>query len=109
MTDLADRRTTEFVAERDDGEYVLDDIGTEQTFTRVRSSSIVDDDPTSATVTVCCEATYRRDGWNVRIESEVTQRCDAGRFFIDAHLVAHDGGAEFARRTWSHEIDRNHV
>ena len=108
VTDLAERRTT-FVAERDDGEYVLDDIDTVQTFTRVRSSSIVDDDPTSATATVTCVATYRRGDWDVRVDTEVTQRCDSGRFFVDASLVAHDGGRESARRTWSHEIERDHL
>jgi hypothetical protein len=108
VTDLAQRRTT-FIAERDDGEYVLDDIGTVQTFTRVRSSSIVDDDPLSATVTVTSVATYRRDDWDVRIDTEVTQRCDADRFSIDAHLVASEAGGEFARRTWTHVIDRDHL
>jgi uncharacterized protein len=108
VTDLAHQRTT-FIAERDDGEYVLDDIGTVQTFTRVRSSSIVDDDPLSATATVTSVATYRRDDWDVRIDTEVTQRCDRDRFFIDAHLVAHDGDQEFVRRTWTHEIDRDHL
>jgi uncharacterized protein len=108
VTDLASRRTT-FIAERDDGEYVLDDIGTVQTFTRVRSSSIVDDDPLSATATVTSCATYRRDDWDVRIDTEVTQRCDADRFYIDAHLVVHEGDREFARRSWSHVIDRDHL
>ena len=108
VTDLAERRTT-FVAERDDGEYVLDDIDTTQTFTRVRSNSIVDDDPQSATATVTSAATYRREGWNVPVETEVHQYCDADHFFVDAHLVAFDGADEFARCSWSHVIERDHL
>ena len=39
---------TESIASRDDGDYILDDIGTKLSFTRVRHSTIIDNEPLSA-------------------------------------------------------------
>ncbi|MFN0280792.1 MAG: CocE/NonD family hydrolase [Kineosporiaceae bacterium] len=102
-------RTTQFVASRDDGVYVLDDIGTAQSFTRVRSSSIGDGDPTSARADVECRATYRRDGWDVRVETDISLTCTAREFVMTARLGAYDGGELFAERRFEYAIDRDHV
>ena len=106
--DLGERRTT-FVASRDDGVYVLDDIGTEQTFTRVRSSSVVDDEPLSATASVECRASYRRGEWDVRVESDIVMSCAAETFLIEARLTAYEGDEVFAERRFERLIRRDHV
>ena len=106
--DLGERRT-EFVASRDDGVYVLDDIGSEQSFTRVRSSSVQADEPTSARADVQCRATYRRGAWDARIESDVSMTCTAEAFLMTARLTAYDGGQVFAERRFEYSIDRDHV
>ena len=106
--DLGERRT-DFIASRDDGVYVIDDIGTEQSFTRVRSSSIVDGEPQTARATVECRATYRRDGWNVRVESDLAMSCDAASFIVTARLAAFDGEELFAERHFHRTIPRDHV
>jgi putative CocE/NonD family hydrolase len=108
IRDLGERRT-EFVAARDDGRYVLDDIGTELTFTRVRSSTIVDDEPLSATARYHSTATFHRHDWDCRVESEITMTCSAESFHLDAQLTAHDGGQLFAERTFHRTIPRDHV
>ena len=108
VRDLGARRT-EFVASRDDGVYVLDDIGTEQSFTRVRSSSIVDDDPLSARAHVACTATYSRGDWQARIESDLEMTCDAESFYINARLTTYDGDAVFVDRRYSRTIPRDHL
>ena len=77
-----DERRTDVVASRDDGVYILDDIGTEQSFTRVRSHSIVDGDPTSARASVTSRATYRRDEWDVRVEADIAMTCTADTFVV---------------------------
>jgi uncharacterized protein len=108
IRDLGERRT-DFVASRDDGVYVIDAVGTEQSFTRVRSSSVVDDEPLKATASVECRATYRRGDWNVRVESDITMTCNEHQFLVDARLAAFDGGELFAERLFHRNIPRGHL
>ena len=108
VRDLSQRRT-DFIASRDDGVYVIDGIGTEQSFTRVRTSSIVDGEPLTATATVVCRATYRRDDWNVRVESDLAMSCDETSFIVTARLAAFDGDELFAERHFHRTIARDHV
>ncbi len=107
VRDLGARRT-DFIASRDDGVYVIDDIGTEQSFTRVRTSSIVDGDPLSARATVECRATYRRTEWNVRVESDLAMSCDETSFIMTARLAAFDDDELFAERHFHRIIPRDH-
>jgi putative CocE/NonD family hydrolase len=106
--DLGECRT-DFIAARDDGQYVLDDIGTELTFTRVRKSSIVDDEPLSATATYHSTATFRRDDWDCSVESEITMTCDAESFYLAARLTAHEGEQLFTQRSFHRTIPRDHI
>ena len=108
VRDLGERRT-EFVAARDDGEYVLDDIGTRQSFTRVRSSSVVDGQPSSARASVECRATYRRDGWDVRIETDIRMTCTPTQFLLSARLSTFEHDIAFVERRWERTIERDHV
>jgi uncharacterized protein len=88
---------------------VIDAIGTEQSFTRVRSSSIVDDEPQTATASVECRATYRRGDWNVRVESDIAMSCNEHEFVLDARLSAFEGGGLFAERLFHRTIPRGHL
>jgi putative CocE/NonD family hydrolase len=108
LRDLGERRT-HLIASRDDGVYVLDDIGTEQSFTRVRSSSIVDGEPLQARATVECRASYRREDWNVRVESDLEMSCDEMFFIVTARLAAFDDDELFAERHFHRRIPRDHV
>ena len=106
--DLGERRT-DVIASRDDGVYLLDDIGTEQSFTRVRTVSVVDDEPLSARATVACRATYRRGDWDVRVETDLTMTCDEDTFRIDARLATFERGEVFVERQFERVIRRDHV
>ena len=108
LRDLGERRT-DFIASRDDGVYVIDDIGTEQSFTRVRSSSIIDSEPLWATATVECRATYRRDEWKVRVETDLSMSCDETSFIVSGRLAAFEGDGLFAERHFHRTIPRDHV
>ena len=103
------RRRTDFIASRDDGAYVIDDIGTEQAFTRVRSSSVVDGEPLRATASVECRATYRRGDWDVRVESDIEMTCDEDAFHFKARLAAYEGDDLFAQRHFTRMIPRGHL
>ena len=108
MRDLGQRRT-DFVASRDDGVYVIDDIGTEQSFTRVRRSSIIDGEPLEASAEVECRASYRRGEWDVRVESDITMTCTEHSFLLGARLAAYDHDELFAERRFEREIPRGYV
>lgn len=108
VRDLGER-ITEFIASRDDGTYVLDDIGTELSFTRVRRTTITDDQPLSAAAETYSTATFRRGGWDVAVESRVRVTCDAEHFYVTACLTAHDAGRLFAERRFDRTIHRDHI
>lgn len=100
---------TECIASRDDGVYVIDDIGTEQSFTRVRRSWVVDRRPDLAGASVQCRATYRRGDWDVRVETDIELTCDRESFHFTARMATFDGGEPFVERHWTRTIARDHA
>lgn len=108
VRDLGERRT-DFVAARDDGVYVIDAIGTELSFTRVRSSSVVDGEPLTATSSVVCRATYRRGEWDALVESDISMACNEHEFLMEARLSAFEGSTLFAERRFSRAIPRGYL
>ncbi len=101
--------TTEYLIHRDDGDYRLDDIGTQISFTRTRSTIITNGAPLSARVVLESTASYRRAEWDARVASHVTMHCDAESFYFTASLTAHEGDELFATRTFNRTIPRNFI
>jgi uncharacterized protein len=101
--------TTEFIAMRDDGDYVLDDTGTHLFCSRMRASYITDDQPLTARTVVEWRATFRRDDWDVRIESDIDMTADADSFHLVARLSAYDRGELFAERRYDRHIPRQFI
>ena len=108
LRDIGEASTT-FRVSRDDGSYVIDDIGTEQTFTRVHECSIRDNDPLSARTRVACTASYRRGGWQARVESEIEMTCDDREFHFTARLATFDGERPFVERRIVCSVPRDHA
>jgi uncharacterized protein len=108
IRDIGARRT-ESIASRDDGDYILDDIGTKLSFTRVRRSTIIDNEPLSATATIATRASYQRGDWDVRVESDIEMTSDETSFHFTARLATYDAGELFAERLFTHTIPRDHV
>ena len=106
--DLGERTTT-FVAMRDDGNYVLDDVGTELSFSRMRSSTISESDPLSNRAVVECRATYRRGDWDVRVETDIEMTADAENFFMTARLTTYDADEIFVERHFTRTIPRRFI
>ncbi len=102
-------RTTTVVDWRDDGVYVIDDVGTEVSFSRLRTSSIAASDPLSARVDLEIRMSFRRDEWDVRIESDLSMSSDRDSFIVSGRLAAFDGGELFAERLFDETIERDHL
>jgi uncharacterized protein len=102
-------RTTLFRAMRDDGDYVLNDVGTELSFTRMRSSTIAEGDPLSNRAVVECRASYKRGDWDVRVETDIEMTGDADNFHLTARLTTYDAGEVFIDRRFTRTIPRHHI
>jgi predicted acyl esterase len=100
-------QTTTFDIKSDDGRYILDEIGTEQTSTRTKTYTIQREDPTSCRSVVTVTQTYKRGDWNAGFDSEVAVSCDAKFFYVTAWVKAYDHGQLFASRDYKEKIKRD--
>jgi hypothetical protein len=99
--------TTSFLIKSDDGRYVINDIGTEQTSTRTKTYRIQRNDPTSCFCSVLCTQTYKRGDWDVGFDSEVAVTCDATHFHVIGWVKAYDHDQIFATRAYKEKIKRD--
>ena len=104
-----DDSTTRFVVTRDDGSVVIDDIGTEVSYTKCKSFTVGRDDPLASVAEVECSAHYRRGKWDARLETETRLTCDATYFYLSGKVRAFDKGRKFAERAFEHRIKRDHI
>ena len=66
-------------------------------------------DPLSSTGRLQFSAHRQRGSWRTRTEARIDFSCTAETFDVSAELVAWDGEDEFARRSWSFSVPRDHV
>jgi hypothetical protein len=85
----------------------LEAIGLEIGHRASRRQRISDDDPLSASLENRHEMALRRDGWSVRVETEVRLTATADAFRMTAKLRAHDGDKEICKRDWDERISRD--
>ena len=99
--------TTTFHAVSDDGRYVIDETGTEIASRRSKTYSITRGEPTSAMTSVACHQEYRRDDWDVRVETEVAVTSDVTHFHVTGTVRAFEKGEVFATRDFEEKIPRD--
>ncbi|HJR21276.1 MAG TPA: CocE/NonD family hydrolase, partial [Dongiaceae bacterium] len=99
--------TTTFLIKSDDGRYVINDIGTEQTSTRTKTYRIQRNDPTACFCSVLSTQTYKRGDWDARVDSEVAVTSDRTHFHVTAWVKAYDHGKIFATREYKEKIKRD--
>jgi len=104
-----DTQTTTFRGTRDDGRYVIDDIGTEVAYTKIKEFTIQRDDPGQAISRVACTHAYSRGDWHPRVETEITLRSDSTHFHLTARIVATDDGAPFFEKAFQESFARDHL
>jgi putative CocE/NonD family hydrolase len=100
-------QTTTFHAVSDDGRYVIDETGTEIASRRSKTYSITRGEPTSAMTSVACHQEYRRDDWDVRVETEVAVTSDVTHFHVTGTVRAFEKGEVFASRDFDEKIPRD--
>ena len=98
---------TRFHIVSDDGRYIIDEIGTEIAATRDKTYSIGRNDPSTARTVVACHQEYRRDDWDVRVESEIAVTADRDHFHLTGKIRAYEAGELFASRDFADDIPRD--
>ena len=107
FTHKFDDLSTKFVVKRDDGSSIIDDIGTEISFTKEKVLSIKQDDPLSAAMEFNCTAHYKRDDWDARVETTTHTSCDKTHFYLSGIIKAFSKGELFASRKFNKKIERD--
>ena len=108
VRDLEAQRT-DYIARRDDGDYIIDDIGTRIQFTKDKVFSIVEDQPTSARATINWQVAYRRASWDVKVQTSTEMSCDKKNFYLTATLTAFDKGRRFCERRFKRTLRRDNL
>ena len=106
--DVGSQRTR-VLFDRDDGRYVIDDIGTEMTCGKIEESAVSRDDPGDALTTIAWHFHYRRGDWDARTETETTMTSDKTHFHLSATVRAYDRGKLFAERQFNESFARDHM
>jgi hypothetical protein len=64
-------------------------------------------DPLSATAELRRTLTMARDGWQIRVETEMRLSCTRDAFLLQADLRAWEGTQEVCHRKWDRSIPRD--
>jgi len=84
----------------------IEEIGLDLGYTLLRRHRIIENDPLSAQTEFDQTAVLRRAGWSVKIECRTHMSATAEAFQFTGDVVAYEGEARFARRSWTRAIPR---
>jgi hypothetical protein len=102
-----DTQRVRFIVARDDGHYVIDDIGTEVNLTKVKDFSVSRDGVEPPLSRVATTAHFKRGNWDARTETEVTMTSDKTYFHMEGHMRSFIGGKPFIDRSFKRSFKRD--
>jgi uncharacterized protein len=106
--DIGKGRVT-YEIKRNDGTYVIDDIGTEISFTKRKEYSVSTDGAEPPRSLVAVALRYRRGDWDARVETEVIMTSDTKRFHMTGEVRTFDAGKPFVSRSFKRSFRRDCV
>ena len=98
-----------FTIRRNDGTYVIDDIGTEISFTKLKDFAISRDGTEQPFSRVASTAHYKRGRWDARVETDLTMTSTKTHFHMEAVSKTFIDGAPFMERTYKKSFKRDGV
>ncbi|MFF3488355.1 CocE/NonD family hydrolase [Streptomyces sp. NPDC002701] len=104
--DMVDYRA-ELEIVKDQGLVHFDEIGLDVGRRAYERYTSVADDFTSVTGESAWTMRFRRDDWDVRVETSTRLSCDERDFFVDATLDGYEGGRRVFSRTWNEKVPRD--
>jgi len=102
-----DDQTTRFIVSRDDGSVIIDDIGTEVSYTKQKAFTVGRDDPLTSAADVTCSAHYKRGTWDARTETETQLTSDKTHFHLKGVLRTYVNGKPFIERSFNQSLKRD--
>jgi hypothetical protein len=106
--DVGQGRTT-YRIQRNDGTYMIDDIGTEITFAKRKDYSVSADNSEPPRSVVTASIHFRRADWDARVETEVVLTSDKDEFHMTGVVQTFDGGRPFVARSFKRTFKRDCV
>jgi uncharacterized protein len=88
------------------GRSRINDTGTETSGAWREVLEIVDDDPNSAKVDFWRTQSYRRDEWDVRVETRLTMGVTKDEFLLVGDVKAYERDEEVFSKVWDRKIPR---
>ncbi|MDJ0467060.1 CocE/NonD family hydrolase [Streptomyces sp. H27-C3] len=92
---------------KDRGVVRHEDIGLDVGLRAYERYDAVADDFTSVSGESAWTMRFRRDAWNVRVETRTVLRCSETEFFVDATLDGYEGQHRVFSRTWNETLPRD--
>ena len=102
-----DDQITRFVVNRNDGDLLIDDIGTEVSYSKEKVFTVGRNDPLQSGADVTCSAHFRRGKWDARIQTKNQLTCDSSHFYLKATVQTFIGAKPFIERQFKTSIKRD--
>ena len=94
---------------RNDGSYIIDDIGTKISLTKEKDFEISRDGSAPPRSSIMTTVHYQRGKWDARVETEVTMTSDKTHFHMNAESRTFMNGAPFITRSFKKSFKRDFV
>ncbi len=102
-----EKQRVNFTIKRNDGTYVIDDIGTQISLTKLKDFAVSRDGTEPPRSLVATTVHYRRGDWDARAETEVVMTSDKTHFHMEAHVKTFDNGKPFIERSFRRSFRRD--
>ena len=98
-----------FLINRNDGSYVIDEIGTEVSLTKRKDFSVSRDGRAAPRASVSTTVHYRRGDWDARTETQVSLTSTKTQFEMESEVRTFLNGKPFITRTFRKTFRRDGV
>jgi putative CocE/NonD family hydrolase len=106
ILDIESQRVN-FTIKRDDGTYVIDDIGTEIALTKLKDFAVSRDGRAAPHSLVATTVHYQRGDWDARTETRLAMTSDSTQFHMEAEVKTAVNGKPFVNRSFRRSFKRD--
>lgn len=96
-----------FTIRRNDGTYVIDDIGTQVSLSKLKDYAVSRDGRAQPASLVATTVHYRRGTWDARTETEISMTSDKTHFHMECRIRTFVRGKPFVSRDFSQSFRRD--
>ena len=104
-----EKQRVNFTIRRNDGTYVIDDIGTEISLTKLKDFAVSRSGRENPRSLVGTTVHYKRGDWDARVETEVSMTSDRTHFHMEGHVRTFERGRPFLERSFKRSFKRDCV